>query len=505
MSRTKAAADYLKWFMVNRLLPWWPLVAVIGGVCAAYFAVVGLSSSPDTVDAASVGNSEVEGGSKLESTDTAGDEEAFVPVPLADRIGAYEKAERLAERGSVDEARAQMRRLAPLTGALIDGLAEAHVWMAKDQFTGLTNASLDEGEDAVKRPARTGKAVQEIGQHLTRATELAQDDEEAFELLAMLHRLTGQRQAAVALLEDAVTRMPDLRLLLAQLLVETGDKVSASEHAKQAALSYRELALSDSGDPTHRLRWARAEMLQENDEAALAIIERGETLHRDEARYHEQRLALHLRQCQRHLAGPEPNFEKAWAAVETLLEISQDRPAVIGQIGLLSSIPTEKARAKRLLLQQAESETTPGVTYKILGELEAGTGQWAKAISWFEKALEREPEAIVAKNNLAWSLIQVSSPKLDRALLLIDEAIAGHKQLYPGRLNPSYLETRGQILVKMGKYKEGVSHLEQALRFMPEASKKGVHAALAVAYEEMGNRSMADTHKRLSKGEGRRG
>ncbi|MFT5189902.1 MAG: tetratricopeptide (TPR) repeat protein [Verrucomicrobiales bacterium] len=505
MISKKSRIHSFKKSLRTRVLPLWPMLVVLGGLYVIYLMVDPFASSKlaepqstgwgDDLAGVPASTPDLKAGNAVKTTP---------PIPLAEREETYTTAVKLADQGDLKGARLLVGRLAPLTGEIGDGHAEAHVWLAKDLFSGSPEtkapAPAVDGTPA-PRPVVTEKDMRQIGQHLKRATELAPDSEEAFLLFALFLRQTGQTPKAVTLLSDAVERLPNLRLMLAALHERIGETPAAKEVAREAALFHREMALSDPTTPSHRLSWARAEMLQTNGEAALAIIDRGEELHRDELGFHTIRLKVYMRRFQRALKADPPEYKEALALMDTLLEIDPDRPEVIAQIGVLSIIPETQPQAKALLTRISDSETTPGITHKLLGDIAASSEQWGQAITCYETALEREPGFISVKNNLAWCLSKRTPPALDRALLLVDEAIADQERMTPNQRSPNIIETRGQILVKLGRYNEGVTHLEQALRYMPEASRRSVHVALAEAYSKMGHESMADIHKRLVEGE----
>ena len=62
-------------------------------------------------------------------------------------------------------------------------------------------------------------------------------------------------------------------------------------------------------------------------------------------------------------------------------------------------------------------------------------------------------------------------------------------------LKAQLLGTRGQILTKMGRWKEALTDLESALR----AGQKtpGIHSALAETYEHLGMPDLAAEHKKI--------
>lgn len=93
-------------------------------------------------------------------------------------------------------------------------------------------------------------------------------------------------------------------------------------------------------------------------------------------------------------------------------------------------------------------------------------------------------------NNLAYALGRSGEQHLPRALKLSELAL----EKLPG--HPSLLETRGQILLKMRRYRDAVLDLERALS-NPEL-RPTAHAGLAKAYEALGVEDLAEEHRRLA-------
>src|SRR5262249_17918096 len=95
-------------------------------------------------------------------------------------------------------------------------------------------------------------------------------------------------------------------------------------------------------------------------------------------------------------------------------------------------------------------------------------------------------------NNMAMILAIGKKPDLPRALAIIQSVV----EKFPE--NPTFRDTRGQVLVKLGRCQEGVIDLEYALPKL--ISKARTHAALAQAYSSLGAQTLASQHQQLAKG-----
>jgi hypothetical protein len=61
-----------------------------------------------------------------------------------------------------------------------------------------------------------------------------------------------------------------------------------------------------------------------------------------------------------------------------------------------------------------------------------------------------------------------------------------------------FLDTKGQILLRLGRVDEAVVVLESALKGVPD---RGTHGALAEAYSRLDKTELAASHRRLAAGQ----
>lgn len=96
-------------------------------------------------------------------------------------------------------------------------------------------------------------------------------------------------------------------------------------------------------------------------------------------------------------------------------------------------------------------------------------------------------------NNLAHAILQEESPDLNRALQLCNRAV----KAVPG--HPYLRETRGQVLVRLGRFREAVSDLELGM-YAPEL-REGIRPLLVKCYKELDMPEAADLMQRVINGE----
>jgi predicted Zn-dependent protease len=91
-------------------------------------------------------------------------------------------------------------------------------------------------------------------------------------------------------------------------------------------------------------------------------------------------------------------------------------------------------------------------------------------------------------NNLAWVLANGKDADLPRALKTIDPAV----ERWPG--DPHLRATRGEILVKLERWKEALPDLEAAVK--SDSGNAALHRFLAETYEHLDAPAMAVEHRK---------
>lgn len=110
------------------------------------------------------------------------------------------------------------------------------------------------------------------------------------------------------------------------------------------------------------------------------------------------------------------------------------------------------------------------ITLEQIGETEQATDA-------YERVLERDPDNVIALNNLALLLSELGRD-LDRARSLIDRAIAQRPRL------AALHDTRGEVLSAMDRSDEATAAYETAISLQPQVLKWRVHLARHLASTE---------------------
>lgn len=161
-----------------------------------------------------------------------------------------------------------------------------------------------------------------------------------------------------------------------------------------------------------------------------------------------------------------------------------------GLIRILQAGDETAEQAQEFLAGRLAEGKSVGLCHMLLATLAESQGDLAKCELHLGRAYEMMPNASIVANNLAWILAMKEDPEPQRALVLINSAL----EKSPGVKR--FLDTRGQILVKLGNWKQALADLELTL---PEfANKAATHVALAKCYENLGDAVLAKEHQRVA-------
>jgi tetratricopeptide (TPR) repeat protein len=141
----------------------------------------------------------------------------------------------------------------------------------------------------------------------------------------------------------------------------------------------------------------------------------------------------------------------------------------------------------RLLIELLGKGESPAALHRLLGLRASELKDWPAAVGHWEHAVRLVPDDAFLRNNLAYALMQANKKSytgLARAETLATEAL----QMVPE--HPEILATRGEILLRMEKYKAAAVDLEKSAAALPQRSD--LHQLLADCYEKLG---MADLAK----------
>jgi tetratricopeptide (TPR) repeat protein len=200
--------------------------------------------------------------------------------------------------------------------------------------------------------------------------------------------------------------------------------------------------------------------------------------------------AVNLREFIELLRAPAPDPNQLAQHLRVAFELSSNPEPLKQQLSSVyrhrSQIPELRTTFEKLI----KSDDTPAPLSETLGTAAALEGDWKTAQTCLRRAVDKDPKAAVAWNNLACVLYQGSDPQLDQALAAANKAI----ELSPDEFR--FRETRGQVYARLAQWQAAINDLEFALNGMPDAP--AIHKSLAKAYAALGNQELAAAHQRYA-------
>lgn len=386
---------------------------------------------------------------------------------------------RLAQTAEADKDYARtatlMRELAPDDGK---GFAPAHYWRACQILS------------IVPQSPRT-LAAAEV--HLLRALDgVPEDREEVHGLLGRLYLSEGKLDKAEIQLAKAAQVKHDLRLPLARVLYARGNTARARQEGESAVTFFGNKARSDPANITLRLRWAEAVTFQERFREAIGILEEGLASSNPEI--------YHLATAQVYTGwydfekkkDPGVNAGELIALIDSGLNHDPSNKELLNRLIEQLRYGGPGAEQGRKLLESllAKGGTAIGPIHFALAVDARLRKDSAAERLHLEQSYKLDPKTGLIANNLAWVLSQPPNPDYTRALALVTVALEREPN------NPSFLDTRGRIYLATERWKDALTDLEIVLSKSPNTA--GLHAALAVVYEKLGLKTLAEEHKALA-------
>ncbi len=314
-------------------------------------------------------------------------------------------------------------------------------------------------------------------------------------LMANYQIKKGAASDAAATLSTLAASNPDLHLTTAILYYQLGNAAAADKQAEQAERHYTSRLAENPSDVAIRFNLAKALVLRRLEQQAVQTLSDGFRLTEDKRFLEAGGEALVA--WSNRIAKDEPNSPQSLTQrMELLIRATQIAPAneIVSEALTQMAIDcAENSNQQVTSLRQALLRgVSPSNLHFINGTVELLRGDIEKAEMHLQLAAQENANLPGLLNNMAVALYQRDSPQLDKALTLANAAL----EKLP---NHEYIrETRGQILIRLKRYEEAIGDLEYALKV--PALAKNVHVALATAYEGIGQKDLAQSHRLMAEG-----
>ena len=319
-----------------------------------------------------------------------------------------------------------------------------------------------------------------------------ENDSEALELVADLppNALSPSLAIRKAWLESKgnAAKVPDSVISLSGALETLAAKPNAPDHVRRAHAMACELRGNLSG--------------------AFEIWSGQMGDHRPRLRQSEGRrhlVGLHVRRADECLSKLPRDWEGMAESVHRGLSLDPNAAMLLERLVLLanpagsrSETPDNRQARDRALSHVNDllaKGANPALLHMLLAAEYHRNRRQEMARLHFELSYRADPKMTVVANNLAWYLVNTTPRDPERALALVNAALAS------GTVNPSFLETRGQIRAVLGDDAAAISDLEQAGKSL--GMTRAIHQTLAKCYGRLGDEEQARRHAGLAEKAGK--
>jgi tetratricopeptide (TPR) repeat protein len=392
--------------------------------------------------------------------------------PEGDPQIRYNLAVCLKDLGQIDRAVALLDSLAPDDRP---GYALAHLWKARRIWS-------EKGTTATPADARAGE------QQVLLALEASPNDVEANAMLGTYYLNTGRTEQAIPYLGKAAAGRPELLLPLARACQSRGESSVARLRAREARRIFQERAEANLDDRDSRFLWAEADLILEEFPEAVKVLERDAALMRD-LDYRRALAQVYLAWYDFKARTEPANRGDHLALLERGLTLDPSNVRLLIQFSAqVWAGGADGDRARAVLLDLQARGIAIGPVRYCLGVDAWVHGRPAEARLLWEEAYRLMPGVPMMANNLAMLLADGDEPDLPRALAMINPVL----ERFPD--HPLYRGTRGEILVKMQRWKEALPDLQAALRL--QSNSPELHRNLAETYEHLDAPGLAAEHRK---------
>lgn len=293
-------------------------------------------------------------------------------------------------------------------------------------------------------------------------------------------------------LEIAAQNNPLLYETLYRLYLAQGKKAESEFALKKADKAFQEYLKENPINAKARIGWAWVATSMKDFAKAEGILLQGKRINNDpsinralsdfyilqqfRARQNGADLSQQL-QFLNQAQKADPSYAKVYSSMmEIFVRGGRDEES--------------RAKIRQRLQQIVASEQASPMAHFALSNIIFQDGDQEKAIFHLEQAYEMDNSLISVMNNLAWMLAHSEPPDLDRALELSTAAVKRVPK------DARCRDTLGTVLMKLGRNKEAIPHLEIALS--GAANKRAVHQKLSVTYKSLGMDELSQIHEKAS-------
>lgn len=305
----------------------------------------------------------------------------------------------------------------------------------------------------------------------------------------------GAIQQAAAMMAQAAATDPSLSLATAALYSQADDAANQDKWAIRAENFFRQQLLARPSDAATHLSLAQVLVLQEREDKAVDLLGSGYQLLKGTdpagaAKLQEAGAEAYIHWSNRLATPNRKNILQRLNHAYRALQLAPNNQIVLDSTIKLLIAASKNEQGEFDQVRQAMLKgLEPASMHFVEGTVALLNGDRESARTHLELAMA-ENELPGVLNNLAVALHEQQTPDLEAALAFSEAALESLPE------HPYLRETRGQILLKMDRFREAIPDLEAALTAAPIA--QAAHESLAIAYDAIEQPVLAEQHRQLA-------
>ncbi|XZE21899.1 hypothetical protein SH449x_001811 [Pirellulaceae bacterium SH449] len=381
--------------------------------------------------------------------------------------------------GRLDVARSIISQIAPENRP---GLAEAHAWMARDLVARATK-----GESI---------SMEVLRHHLQNSLERFDLNFEPalYEVYASMLDKENRYNEAAKLLVKAGEINPNLQLRVIDYQKQKGFNNQAKGSADAIIAKAEAMIKNTKNDPADIAREvvlaARAYTMTDRFDESINFLTAHPPTDLNMADWRRTFSENFRAKFRKSLAREGTQVQVNLSFLSNAIKADPTNLSIAGEINLLSEIGLAATPEQRKVLIDLMAQQGNSLAPKmVLAQAALKEDRLDEAVRYYELVLAEAPDCIVVLNNLAAIYSKKPQPNLDKALELIEKAIA---------LNPSVAEfrdTKADIELLAGKNDSAESEYLKALELAPALLT--TREKLIKFYVSTGNQTEADRQQEI--------
>lgn len=335
----------------------------------------------------------------------------------------------------------------------------------------------------------TPQTLESVEHHLRNALALEPESPDVREMLGRFYINVGRPEQARQYLRDAYPTRNEVALLVAIASRLKGDSEGTASWADLAAEAFQRRLKeppSESADRfPFRLGWSQALAVRRNFDAAFAVLAAGTPTNQPCPPQYATAIADLCRAWAE--SGPDRTDGDRVTRYDRIRRGLGYAPLHAGLWSLLADFARLPADGPASVIASLERIVPrvedPSLLHFLLWNLERARGNTDAARRHLETAWRLAPRIPAIANDRAMDLATRDAGSLATSLALVEDVLRD----YPDQ--PAFRDTRGQILLRLGRPREALGDLEFALARLPDnpetrEAQVAARAALASASPE---------------------